>query len=115
MFTSFPGKSPKRQNSPLDVNTPLFTFQPEVITREGGLRYATWPINPTGRQMARGLQAFGFQINQIEGEYRLLLDGEADALLLSLYDVIANLRWRTPYRQLVLLDEAANQGDGRYV
>ncbi len=87
-----------------DDPMPLADFAPEVTEAGMGCPALRWTTDERGARMAVAFSAMGFAIREQETHYLMRLDAAADRRLLQLYDLIATLRWRQPYRQLGLLE-----------
>lgn len=85
---------------------PLDDFAPEVIEVGMGCPALRWTTDERGARMAVAFSALGFAIREQETHYLMRLDAAADRRLLQLYDLVATLRWRQPYRQLGLLERS---------
>lgn len=83
---------------------PLEDFAPEVMEIGIGCPALRWTTDERGARIAVAFSALGFAIREHETHYLMRLDAAADRRLLQLYDLIATLRWRQPYRQLGLLE-----------
>lgn len=92
--------------SAVDDGLPFTEFTPEMIEVGCGGPALRWVIGDAGARMAIAFAALGFTINEHETYYLMPLDTVADRRLLQLYDLIATLRWRQPYRQLALTEVA---------
>lgn len=89
-----------------DDGLPFTGFTPELIEVGFGAPALRWATSDAGTRMAVAFAALGFTISEHETHYLMPLDTVADRRLLQLYDLIATLRWRQPYRQLALTEVA---------
>jgi len=111
MNPPIPCKSADGCDPPLSIATAgdpmsLDDFAPEVTEVGVGCPVLRWTTDERGARMAVAFSALGFAIREQKTHYLMQLDAAADRRLLQLYDLVATLRWRQPYRQLGLLERS---------